>query len=40
MIPEDELTPDYIIPSVFNKNVVGPVADAVGAAAVAEGVVS
>ncbi len=40
VIPEDELTPDYIIPSVFNKNVVGPVADAVGAAAVAEGVVS
>ena len=40
VIPEDELTPDYIIPSVFNKDVVGPVADAVGAAAIAEGVVS
>jgi malate dehydrogenase (oxaloacetate-decarboxylating) len=40
VIPEEELAPDYIIPSVFNKDVVGPVADAVGAAAIAEGVVS
>ena len=40
VIPEDELAPDYIIPSVFNKDVVGPVAEAVGAAAIAEGVIS
>ena len=40
VIPEDELAPDYIIPSVFNKGVVGPVAEAVGNAAIADGVVS
>ncbi len=40
MIPEDKLAPDYIIPSVFNKGVVGPVAEAVGKAAIADGVIS
>ena len=39
VIPEDDLAPDYIIPSVFNKDVVGPVAKAVGAAAIADGCV-
>jgi malate dehydrogenase (oxaloacetate-decarboxylating) len=38
VIPEDELHPDYIIPSVFNRRVAESVAEAVAAAAVASGV--
>jgi malate dehydrogenase (oxaloacetate-decarboxylating) len=38
VIPEDELHPDYIIPSVFNRRVAELVADAVATAAVASGV--
>src|SRR5918999_2255446 len=38
VIPEDELHPDYIIPSVFNRRVSELVAEAVAAAAVASGV--
>ena len=38
VIPEDELHPDYIIPSVFNRRVAEEVAEAVAAAAVATGV--
>jgi malate dehydrogenase (oxaloacetate-decarboxylating) len=38
VIPEDELHPDYIIPSVFNRRVAAAVADAVAEAAVASGV--
>jgi malate dehydrogenase (oxaloacetate-decarboxylating) len=38
VIPEDELLPDYIIPSVFNRKVADVVADAVADAAVASGV--
>ncbi len=34
----DEVAPDYIIPSVFDKRVAGHVAEAVAAAARAEGV--
>jgi malate dehydrogenase (oxaloacetate-decarboxylating) len=37
VIPEDELHPDYIIPSVFNRRVAEVVADAVADAAVASG---
>ncbi|MGH2684557.1 MAG: NAD(P)-dependent malic enzyme, partial [Actinomycetota bacterium] len=37
-VPEDELHPTYIVPSVFNKRVVELVAAAVAAAARAEGV--
>ncbi|MGH9300963.1 MAG: NAD-dependent malic enzyme [Acidimicrobiales bacterium] len=37
-VPESELSPSYIVPSVFNKDVVKNVAKAVGAAARAEGV--
>ena len=38
VIPADELHPDYIIPSVFNRRVAETVAEAVAAAAVASGV--
>jgi malate dehydrogenase (oxaloacetate-decarboxylating) len=38
VIPDDELHPDYIIPSVFNRRVAEVVADAVADAAVASGV--
>jgi malate dehydrogenase (oxaloacetate-decarboxylating) len=38
VIPADELHPDYIIPSVFNRRVAEEVAEAVAAAAVASGV--
>jgi malate dehydrogenase (oxaloacetate-decarboxylating) len=38
VIPEDELHPEYIIPSVFNRKVADSVADAVANAAVASGV--
>jgi malate dehydrogenase (oxaloacetate-decarboxylating) len=37
-IPEDELGPEYIIPSVFNRDVAPRVAEAVAAAAEAAGV--
>jgi malate dehydrogenase (oxaloacetate-decarboxylating) len=37
VIPEAELHPDYIIPSVFNRRVAESVADAVATAAVASG---
>ncbi len=37
-IPEDELNPEYIIPSVFNREIVEHVAPAVAAAAQADGV--
>jgi malate dehydrogenase (oxaloacetate-decarboxylating) len=38
VIPEDQLHPDYIIPSVFNRKVAENVAEAVAEAAVASGV--
>jgi malate dehydrogenase (oxaloacetate-decarboxylating) len=38
VIPEDELHPEYIIPSAFNRRVAETVAEAVAAAAVASGV--
>ncbi len=38
VIPEEELHPDYIVPSVFNRRVAELVADAVANAAVASGV--
>ena len=38
MIPAQELHPDYIIPSVFNRKVAENVADAVAKAAIASGV--
>jgi malate dehydrogenase (oxaloacetate-decarboxylating) len=38
VISERELAPDYIVPSVFNRNVVSGVADAVAAAAARDGV--
>ena len=38
VIPEDELLPDYIIPSVFNREVSDSVARAVADAALAGGV--
>ena len=38
VIPADELHPDYIIPSVFNRRVAETVAEAVAAAAIASGV--
>ena len=38
VIPADELHPDYVIPSVFNRRVAESVAEAVAAAAVASGV--
>lgn len=38
MIPEADLTPDHIIPSVFNRGVAAAVAQAVAACALAEGV--
>jgi malate dehydrogenase (oxaloacetate-decarboxylating) len=38
VIPEAELHPDYIVPSVFNRAVAPAVAEAVAAAAVATGV--
>ncbi len=37
-IPDDELNPEYIIPSVFNREIVEHVAPAVAAAAQADGV--
>jgi malate dehydrogenase (oxaloacetate-decarboxylating) len=37
-IPEAELGPEYIIPSVFNRDVAPRVAEAVAAAAEAAGV--
>jgi malate dehydrogenase (oxaloacetate-decarboxylating) len=38
VIGVDELTPEYIVPSVFNRRVVESVAAAVAAAALADGV--
>jgi malate dehydrogenase (oxaloacetate-decarboxylating) len=38
VIPPDELHPDYVIPSVFNRKVAETVADGVANAAVASGV--
>ena len=38
VIPKDELHADYIIPSVFNRQVAGSVAQAVADAAVTSGV--
>ena len=38
-VPSDELSPSYIVPSVFNKSVVAKVAEAVAEMARAEGVV-
>ena len=38
VIPDDELHPEYIIPSVFNRKVAESVADAVANAAIASGV--
>jgi malate dehydrogenase (oxaloacetate-decarboxylating) len=38
VIPEEDLHPDYIVPSVFNRAVAPAVAEAVAAAAVATGV--
>jgi len=38
VIPPDELSPDYIVPSVFDRNVAPAVARAVADAAVASGV--
>jgi malate dehydrogenase (oxaloacetate-decarboxylating) len=38
VIPDDELAPDYIVPSVFNRKVAADVADAVAAAAAQDGV--
>ena len=38
MIPKDELGPEYIIPSVFNRDVTAVVAAAVADAAEADGV--
>ena len=38
VIPEEDLHPDYIIPSVFNRRVAESVAEAVAQAAVASGV--
>jgi malate dehydrogenase (oxaloacetate-decarboxylating) len=37
-VNEDELCADYIVPSVFNRDVVGLVAEGVAKAAAAEGV--
>ncbi len=37
-VSEDELSPSYVIPSVFNRNVATAVADAVARAAQAEGI--
>jgi malate dehydrogenase (oxaloacetate-decarboxylating) len=37
VIPVDELHPDYIIPSVFDRRVAESVSEAVAAAAVASG---
>jgi malate dehydrogenase (oxaloacetate-decarboxylating) len=38
VIPDEELHPDYIIPSVFNRKVAENVAEAVAEAAIASGV--
>jgi malate dehydrogenase (oxaloacetate-decarboxylating) len=38
VIPDDELSPDYIVPSVFNRSVAADVAEAVAAAADRDGV--
>jgi malate dehydrogenase (oxaloacetate-decarboxylating) len=38
-VPSDELSPSYVVPSVFNKAVVAKVAEAVAAIAREEGVV-
>ena len=37
-IPDDELAPDYIVPSVFNRDIVPAVAAAVAQAAEEDGV--
>lgn len=37
-IPPEELSPDYVVPSVFNRDVVSSVAAAVAAAAEADGI--
>jgi malate dehydrogenase (oxaloacetate-decarboxylating) len=37
-IPESEIAPDYVVPSVFNRDVVPSVATAVADAAVRDGV--
>ena len=38
VIPEEELTPEYVIPSSFDKRVALAVANAVAKAAVEEGI--
>ena len=38
VIPEAELGPEYIVPSVFNRAVAPAVADAVAAAAIESGI--
>jgi malate dehydrogenase (oxaloacetate-decarboxylating) len=38
VVPDDELDPEYIIPSVFNRDVASAVATAVAEAARASGV--
>ena len=38
-VPDDELSPSYIIPSVFNRGVAQAVAEAVARAAQSEGIV-
>ena len=38
VIPDDELAPDYVIPSVFNRDVTPAVAAAVAEAAERDGV--
>ena len=38
VIPDDELSPDYVVPSVFDRSVAPAVAHAVAEAAIAAGV--
>ena len=38
VIPESDLGPEYIVPSVFNRSVAPAVADAVAAAAIESGI--
>jgi malate dehydrogenase (oxaloacetate-decarboxylating) len=38
VIPESDLGPEYIVPSVFNRHVASAVADAVSAAAIESGI--
>ena len=38
MIPDSDLGPEYIVPSVFNRSVAPAVADAVAAAAIESGI--